>query len=332
LAALEQVLLDTSIPPQVRKNAKLFKKKIEKEQILLSNKKITLKGNFTIFAGMDNNANVAPPDVNIDIGTLTDSSTAKKDNYRAASLSLKHYYSFAKPGLSAIKDYKLYWYSTINTILKDYITINNSDLVIVNVTTGPLIRQNKWQYDFKLNADHIMLSSQSLANYYGFTPSVAYHIDDVTLTLKPSYIQRKYLNEYDYDKNGHQHGVELIYSKKNLWGFSFQTAVAIRSLDLNKSYHSYVSSKYSLYVLKQFNSDLSLTAYSSYERSHYAAVEDFYFDKRQDKIWRNILSLKYKVNKAFFVGLKYSSHKRKSNHDLYTYERKRVELHLGYLF
>lgn len=336
----QEVMASDSIPEVVRNNIEQFLTTVKQQKLKHQYLNKHLAGfsrhNLKFFSGHDSNANVAPEDNLLDIGTLDENSIQQSDNF----YGLQYDYSrFTPMALSSPKKgASLFRHSGISLYYKDYSKIDSSDLYFLNARMGMKYTSNKhWYTQGRLSLTHIGLDEKALVNYYRLSAQGGYQFKNSTLSLSLDTNHKHYFDNIDQDKEGYHFSQTLAY-KLTLPLQSTLNISAINTLaNLESKVYSYDATEYKIALTVPITSKktnkVRIVLSSSYNQNKYRGIEPLYKDKRQDTTHKHRIRLDVlNLYNTLDTELSYTYFDRQSNHDLHQYNRDLLMLSFKYPF
>jgi hypothetical protein len=336
----QEVMANDSIPEVVRSNIEQFLTTIQqqklKHQYLNKHLASFSRHSLKFFSGHDSNANVAPEDNLLDIGTLDENSIQQSDSF----YGLQYDYSrFTPMALSSSKKgASLFRHSGISLYYKDYSKIDSSDLYFLNARMGMKYTSNKhWYTQGRLSLTHIGLDEKALVNYYRLSVQGGYQFNNSSLSLSLDTNHKHYFDNDDQDKEGYHFSQTLTY-KLTLPLQSTLNISAINTLaNLESKVYSYDATEYKIALTVPITSkktnEIRVVLSSSYNQNKYRGIEPLYKDKRQDTTHKHRIRLDVlNLYNTLDTELSYTYFDRQSNHDLHQYNRDLLMLSFKYPF
>jgi len=329
-----QVLNEASLPINVRNNAEIFLKGINQQLQAKQKNSHSFTTSLALLAGHDSNANIAPDDVNLDVGTLPEEATSQGDAFSGLNLRLNHVYNKNRSYSQAPRPFSRYVQSGLSVYTKNYQDIDRSDLTIVSAHTGLLmIAQQAWSSRANILVDHIVLEGQSLANFYRFINSYRYHFPSSHLTLSASITDRDYLTDQDSGRKGQRYVGAIKYRITLPRAFNVELALEESKTDLSDRWRSYDSTRFSLDVHAPLSPGISLLLRGNYARNQYAGPEQYYDSIRSDRELRRSIALRFdQLIADTRLDVSYLETKRNSNNDIHRYDRRVIQASMTYSF
>lgn len=330
---LALILADESIPQNVRNNSELFLAKVYQRLATEKDKRnSTFTGNISLLTATDSNANSAPEDTALDIGTLPSSSIARSDNYVGVRANLRHRYQLKETHFGS-QELSLQWKNGFSGLFRQYEHEDDSNLGISSFYTGIGVQSaNSWASDIRIRTDQIRLGGESLAGYYSILPSYTHLFGNSSLTIAGSYTLREYFQKEFAGREGYKSDLGVYWLRPLSDGLVFRLGLQAADTNLEQKWRSYSGFSSSVLLIKKINSALSLTLSTRYESNRYDANHPNYVDKRDDDLLFATLSLQYKFKKDIQIEGKYYYVDRQSTNDVFNYDRSRLELSIRYGF
>ncbi len=326
-----EVLDSDAIPPTVRSNITMFVAKIKQKQNSQSAVKFTQYHTVNVFSGHDSNANVAPADSTIDIGTLTESSAQKSSPF----LGLSYDFTQFKPIQASTKHTsQMYHYNGVTFYNKDYFDLNQSDLMYLGARAGIKYDfSNQWFSKAKVAFTYIDLNNQKFAHDYLLSSQLGYTKSQSEIALQLSGNYKNYFRNVDQPKKGHTLKQSLLYRYEFKNNADFHFSVSNQDANLKQDRYSYDSLDYSTSFSLPVNEEVKLTLGGSYTKNKHRDIQQHYSHKRHDTLKKYHLKLNVlNIFQGFDSQFSYQYAERDSNNQINVYNRNLLMATLTYQF
>ncbi len=335
-AQAQTVLDDPKTPASVRVSILAFLAQLKKDSEQLTP---THEHKFTASAGVlyDDNVNVGPSSSVINIGNavLNITSTPTSDTALVVAAGYDHSYRTGKTLRLGQKTGLLLWQSGVSLYSREYDTEDDFDLDVISLRTGPAVVTNSnWRANVALQADHIRLGHNELANYVGLQPSVTWTLDPSTeITVDAEITDRdfKQVADQQRDANYYSLGVSLGKGYKNntvgvqggLEWFDNDAQIGRLSYD---GWEMFVGANW------QIKQSSVVFGKVSYKHSNYKGPEQISTLVRDDEELQFLLGGKHTFANELELSAFMTRTEADSNDVLYEYDRNQVSVNLGKKF
>ena len=335
-AQAQTVLDDPKTPASVRVSILAFLAQLKKDAEQLTPQH---DHKFNASAGVlhDSNVNVGPGSSVIDLnGTLlTITSRPVDDNALVLSGSYDHSYRTGKALRLGQNTGMLFWQSGASIYHRGYETEDDYNLDVLSLRTGPaIITNSKWRGNVALQADHIRLGGNDLANYVGLQPSVTWAFDASTeLTIDAEITDRDFQQTADNDRDSSYYSLGASLGKgykNNTVGVQaglewFENDAQVGEFS-NDGWEAFVGANW------QVKPTTSLFARYSYRESDYKGPVTGVGIVRDDEEMQWMLGGKHVLANEFEFSAYWMRTVADSNVALYEYSRNQLSFNLGKKF
>lgn len=325
-----EVLSEETLPKTVRENADRFLQIIKMRGNLDNRFLSKYKNSLNVFSGRDTNANLAPGDALLEIGTLSESYTQRADDF----YGLSYDFSVSNPIEVVNKDKveSLYQRSGFSVYSKNYNTVDKSDLLVVSGRTDlSYFSRNQWYTSASAAITHVKLGGDSLVDYYRLSGKLGYQFDSSVLSLTLSTNKKNYVHSGDKEKEGYQFSQTINYRVDMPYDVILTLNVENSLMNLNESSYSYHSKTVGYSIYTPLGDYVRLVVGSGYTKYNYRGLEKYYLQQRADTVLKHRLQLEIsEIYDDIGVELSYTNFDRLSNNDIHTYDRDVFMLSLKY--
>ena len=333
----QAVLDDPQTPPSVRVSILAFLAQLKKdaEQLIPQH-----DHKFNLSAGIlfDSNVNVGPSSDVINInGDLLDITSGQpvSDSALVLTAGYDHSYRTGKTLRFGQSTGMLFWQSGATLYNRGYDEEGEFDLTVLSLRTGPAIVTNsKLRGNIALQADHIRLGDEKLANYIGIQPSLTWAFDASTeLTIDAEVTERDFEQESDQGRDAEYYAVGASLGKgyKNNTvgvqaGFEYFNTQAREAEYSNDGWGAYAG------VNWQVKPEGSVFGRLSYNESEYGGIVTGVGKVRDEEEIQLIIGGKHMIANEFELSLLWMRTEAESNVELYEYERNQISFNVSRKF
>lgn len=333
----QAVLDDPQTPPSVRVSILAFLAQLKKdaEQLIPQH-----DHKFNLSAGIlfDSNVNVGPSSDVINInGDLLDITSGQpvSDSALVLTAGYDHSYRTGKALRFGQSTGMLFWQSGATLYNRGYDEEGEFDLTVLSLRTGPAIVTNsKLRGNIALQADHIRLGDEKLANYIGIQPSLTWAFDASTeLTIDAEVTERDFEQESDQGRDAEYYAVGASLGKgyKNNTvgvqaGFEYFNTQAREAEYSNDGWGAYAG------VNWQVKPEGSVFGRLSYNESEYGGIVTGVGKVRDEEEIQLIIGGKHMIANEFELSLLWMRTEAESNVELYEYERNQISFNVSRKF
>ena len=333
----QAVLDDPQTPPSVRVSILAFLAQLKKdaEQLIPQH-----DHKFNLSAGIlfDSNVNVGPSSDVINInGDLLDITSGQpvSDSALVLTAGYDHSYRTGKALRFGQSTGMLFWQSGATLYNRGYDEEGEFDLTVLSLRTGPAIVTNsKLRGNIALQADHIRLGDEKLANYIGIQPSLTWAFDASTeLTIDAEVTERDFEQESDQGRDAEYYAVGASLGKgyKNNTvgvqaGFEYFNTQAREAEYSNDGWGAYAG------VNWQVKPEGSVFGRLSYNESEYGGIVTGVGKVRDEEEIQLIIGGKHMIANEFELSLLWMRTEAESNVELYEYERNQISFNVSSKF
>jgi len=317
-------------PKQVGDNINGFISMIDKG-VLANNNHKNWAVSVNIGYMYDSNANAGP---NVDSVLIYDlpftlSSDAQESSDHAMKYSLS--FNYLKKFES---NSRLFWQSAMSANIVDYNNIDTLDSKVINLSTGPTYKYNKYTFSLPINISYVIIGHKYsyYSLNYGLSPQVNYqYTPNLSFSGTLSLGEKKY---YNNPNRKSKTGMLSLSSRYFLNQSSFLNIGGYTGRETSKTdIFSNNSRGVNFGYYKAFSRNLNIYLSENYSRTGYDGVEAAYNKSRDDKTNSVSANISYfidilKTNASFNL----SRTSNNSNITMYTYKRNIGELSLSKSF
>jgi tetratricopeptide (TPR) repeat protein len=318
----QEVLDDPQTPPSVRVSILAFLAQLKKdaEQLIPQH-----DHKFNLSAGIlfDSNVNVGPSsdviNVDGDILEITDGQPVS-DSALVLSGGYDHSYRTGKTLRFGQSTGMLFWQSGATLYNRGYDDEGEFDLTVVSLRTGPaLVTNSKFRGNIALQADHIRLGDEELANYIGVQPSMTWAFDASTeLTVDAEFTDRDFEQATDQGRDAKYYSVGAALGK----GFKNNTVGVqggIEAFSTHADDNEFSNDGWSVFAGAnwQIKPEASLFARLSYNGTEYDGRVDVIDKRRDEEEIQLIVGGKHVVANEFELSMFWMRTEAESNIELY---------------
>ena len=333
----QAVLDDPQTPPSVRVSILAFLAQLKKdaEQLIPQH-----DHKFNLSAGIlfDSNVNVGPSsdviNINGDVLDIT-SGQPVSDSALVLTAGYDHSYRTGKTLRFGQSTGMLFWQSGATLYNRGYDEEGEFDLTVLSLRTGPAIVTNsKFRGNIALQADHIRLGDEKLANYIGLQPSLTWAYDASTeFTIDAEVTERDFEQETDQGRDSEYYSVGASLGK----GYKNNTVgvqAGIEYFNNQAREAEYSNDGWGAYagINWQVKPEGSVFSRLSYNESEYGGIVTGVGKVRDEEEIQLIIGGKHMIANEFELSLLWMRTEAESNVELYEYERNQISFNLSRKF
>ncbi|WP_292950043.1 MULTISPECIES: surface lipoprotein assembly modifier [unclassified Neptuniibacter] len=333
----QAVLDDPQTPPSVRVSILAFLAQLKKdaEQLIPQH-----DHKFNLSAGIlfDSNVNVGPSSDVINInGDILDITSGQpiSDSALVLTAGYDHSYRTGKTLRFGQSTGMLFWQSGATLYNRGYDEEGEFDLTVLSLRTGPAIVTNsKFRGNIALQADHIRLGDEKLANYIGLQPSLTWAYDASTeFTIDAEVTERDFEQETDQGRDSEYYSVGASLGK----GYKNNTVgvqAGIEYFNNQAREAEYSNDGWGAYagINWQVKPEGSVFSRLSYNESEYGGIVTGVGKVRDEEEIQLIIGGKHMIANEFELSLLWMRTEAESNVELYEYERNQISFNVSRKF
>lgn len=335
-AQAQQVLDDPKTPDNVRLAVLSFLKQLELDEKATFGhpNKLVVSG----LAGLvyDSNVTAGPTSTLLPNGfTLDASGTAKSDWGTDLQAGLTHTWQSSSPVRLGETTSRFNWTTSGSFYHRGYDQEKAYNLGVATLATGPgLIAKNGMRANLNLEVDHLILGSESLADYWSISPAAAWQVAQGEFDADVQYINRDYHRDVDQGRDGHYRSIGLSYGHLSFGNrLAIQGGVRLSVERARDDRFSNNSSEPFIGVHWQALQGADLYSRISHRHSIFKAPEPLYGIERHENENRIELGANYQFNSGWLDKWQWANSvtyiRNRANVGLYDYRRTLFVTSLG---
>lgn len=335
-----QVLDDPQTPPEVRVTVLAFLAQVQKDEQAAA-KRHEFKPSISAGLMYDSNVNVGPSTDVVDEFpqfVLSPGSVEQSDSAVLLTAGLAHQFQPGRIFQFGERTAWFLWQSQANLYNRAYNDLDNFDLTVVNVSTGPaLIALRHWRANIAMNVDRIWLGGSELAWFTSLNPAVTWQFDNGELTWDAALADRRYDDAADSGREGTYKatGVTLghYFNQRKVAG-----QLGARLLDFSADNDRFGNDGYELLAGVIVKAWPGGTVYgrANYRNVDYDAIEPGFTEARDEQERRLAAGFQHDFKSGRLDkwtvngGIQYTDNR--SNISIYDYDRRQITLTVGRTF
>ncbi len=329
----EKVLNDPTTPEQVKVNIRRFL-----AQVAAAKPQQKWRPYVSVGFMYDSNVNAGPSGELVGLGSAFPVTTAESDNAWLINVGVDHRYL---PGRGANTDPNkptFAWLTQANYWRTSYVTLDNYDLDVASVSTGPgWFKPNKWRGGVSLQADYVRLGGDKYAFFTALNPHYTLIRDQnrTEVALDGLIQRRNYKRAVDVGRDSNFNSVGLSVGHL-LSGDKMSVQGGLRLFKENADKTAYSNDGQELFVGANYRKSERTNFYGrvTYRRTKYKALDPVYTytDIRKDHQYLFVAGVNHMLTQSFMRGWVVKGNltltRHHSNQGLYDYKRNQVAVSL----
>lgn len=335
-ANAQKVLDDPKTPVnvQIAINAFLAQLKVEESRFYAERKK--WKPSLTVGLLYDDNVNAGPSNAVLPGGLIITPGSLPREDWAATVLgSLEYSWLSDKSMTVGNSTARFFWNTRAQLYHRQYSSENDFNLTVLSAATGPAWASlHNWRANINMQADHITLGSDHLANYLSIQPSVTWQFKNAEATVDLLVQDRNFQRAVDagrdatYTQLGAYYG-RILQNRK----VAIQAGARLLNNDADTAHRTYDG--YEIFAGVNVTAWQNGAVFGRISRrdTDYDGIEPGFLVARDETEDTYLVGFKhdFKENKLKGWTLRgtYTHTEADSNVGIYTYDRDQVALTLG---